>query len=430
MTALLSPRHAPADQAVGLPVPAPPPTGPLAAARAAAARHLLDLALRRVGVDLVEEPASTAYRSSGRPTIVLHRPAAFYARLGAQAKVAVGEGYTEGEWSPAPGWDLVEVLLPFAARLADVLPAPLRAVRKVADQPVSWALRNTLTGARRNVRAHYDLSNDLFAAFLDPSMSYSSALFDETRDLAAQDLEEAQQRKVDAALDRAGVTAGTRLLELGTGWGTLALRAAARGAHVTTVTLSEEQAAYARARVAEAGLGDRVDVRIEDYREVEGVFDAIVSIEMVEAVGEEYWPTYLEVLDARLAAGGRAVVQVITMPHERFLSTRGTAGWITRYIFPGGALPSVDVLERIGTARTSLRVREVHAFGQHYAETLRRWRSAFLQAGPQVERLGFDQRFGRIWEFYLAYCQAGFTAGAIDVAQLVLDRPPRGPVRA
>lgn len=422
--------------------PAPAPLTPrsdvLGRARAAAARRVLDAVVRRVDVDLVVDGRATG-RPTGRPgtaedrpRIVVHRPDAFYRRLGTHPKLAIGEGYTEGEWAPAPGHDLAEVLLPFAERLDDAVPEPLRSLRGLTDTPLPAALRNTLTGARRNIEAHYDLSNEMFASFLDPSMTYSSALFEEGRPLAGQDLQAAQLRKVDAALDRAGVGAGTRLLEVGTGWGTLALRAAQRGASVVTVTLSREQAALAEKRLAEAGMADRVDVRLQDYREVEGEFDAIVSIEMVEAVGEEFWPTYFAALDARLGPGGSAVVQAITMPHERYRATRRSFGWIQKYIFPGGVLPSVDAIERTCTRHTGLRVRDVHTFGQHYAETLRRWRLAFADAvaGGRVRELGFDERFQRIWEFYLAYCQAGFTAGAIDVGQIVLDRPTRGPVAA
>ncbi|MDO5741048.1 MAG: cyclopropane-fatty-acyl-phospholipid synthase family protein [Ornithinimicrobium sp.] len=403
-----------------------------------------------------------------RPRIQVHQPRRFFSRVGRQAKIGIGEGYTEQEWGPAPGHDLADVLLPFAERITNAIPAPLRALRGLVDQPLPTALRNTLSGARRNVQAHYDLSNDLFATFLDPSLSYSSALFDDSLDWRAQSLEEAQLRKIDAALDLAGVGEGTRLLEIGSGWGTLALRAAQRGASVVTVTLSEEQAALARRRLEEAGayaaptphsaasllvgtglarggtalaelparstgldelprrgtaIADRVDLRLQDYREVEGEYDAIVSIEMVEAVGEEYWPTYFRTLDERLAPGGTAVVQAITLPHQRYLSTRHSYGWIQKYIFPGGALPSLDAVHEVCAGHTSLRVEHARFFGQHYAETLRRWRQSFLARRDEVIALGFSERFVRVWEYYLAYCEAGFRGGAIDVAQIVLRRP-------
>jgi len=410
------------------PAPIPVRTDPVGRARAAAARRVMDQVLRRVEIEVLTDPAAPA--PADRPAIVMHDAESFYARLGASHKVAVGEGYTEGDWSPAPGHDLAAVLMPFAERLSDGLPGPVRALRHLADQALPRSTRNTMTGSRRNIESHYDLSNEMFAAFLDESMTYSCALFDENEPWEAQTLADAQLRKVDAALDRAGVGDGTRLLEIGTGWGTLAMRAAARGAQVLTITLSREQAALAEKRIAEAGLADRVEVRLQDYREVEGEFDAVVSVEMVEAVGEEFWPTYFATIDARLAPGGTAVVQAITLPHDRYLSTRNTYGWIQKYIFPGGALPSVDAIERTCTAHTGLRLREFHAFGQHYAETLRRWRTTFLAAWPTVQDLGFDERFRRIWEFYFAYCQAGFTAGSIDVGQVVLSRPTRGPVAA
>ncbi|ANS79134.1 Cyclopropane-fatty-acyl-phospholipid synthase, plant type [Serinicoccus hydrothermalis] len=410
------------------PAPIPVRTDALGRARAAAARRVMDTVLRRVDVEVLD--AHTPTPGPDRPAIVMHDPESFYARLGAWHKVAVGEGYTEGDWSPAPGQDLAAVLRPFADRLSDGMPSPLRKLRRLADQALPRSTRNTLSGSRANIEAHYDLSNEMFAAFLDDSLSYSCALFDENRPWEEQTLEDAQLRKTDAALDRAGVGEGTRVLEIGTGWGTLAIRAAQRGAEVVTITLSREQAQLAEKRLAEAGVAERVEVRLQDYREVEGDFDAVVSIEMVEAVGEEFWPTYFGTIDDRLAPGGTAVVQAITLPHDRHLSTRNTYGWIQKYIFPGGALPSVDAIERTCTAHTDLRVRSVHAFGQHYAETLRRWRTAFLESWPTIEDLGFDDRFRRIWEFYLAYCQAGFSAGAIDVGQIVLNRPPRGPVAA
>ena len=280
-----------------------------------------------------------------------------------------------------------------------------------------------MDGARENIEAHYDLSNDMFAAFLDPSLSYSSALFptlDPAPTLA--DLEAAQLAKVDAVLDQAGVTAGSRVLEIGTGWGTLAIRAAQRGAHVTTLTISTEQAALAQQRVDEAGVGHLVDIRLRDYRDQTGQFDAIVSVEMIEAVGEKYWPTYFGVIDSLLAPGGKVSIQAILMDHDRYLATRDTYTWIHKYIFPGGLLPSVRAIEETLAAHTSLTVERVDAMGQHYAHTLRLWREKFLAQWSDVARLGFDDRFRRMWEFYLAYCEAGFRVGYLEVAQLRIVR--------
>ncbi len=387
-------------------------------ARAVAARIVAHVPAR------VELPdgALLAPAPADAPTIRVTRPRAFFARLGHAPKIGFGEAYMAGDWRPAPGTDLAVALRPFAATIATAVPPWLQRLRVLVEERVPHRQRNTLTGSRRNIAAHYDLSNDLFAAFLDPSLTYSSALFDDARPWPDQSLEEAQLRKVDAALDAARVGPGTRLLEIGTGWGTLAIRAAERGAHVTTLTLSAEQAALARARIAERGLTDRVDVRLQDYREVDGTYDAVVSIEMIEAVGDEYWPTYFRSIDDLLAPGGVAVVQAILMSHERYLATRRSFSWIQKYIFPGGIIPSLRAIEDATRAHTSLRIVAAQHFGTHYAETLRRWRATFGAQWPHVARLGFDETFRRMWELYLAYSEAGFATGYLDVAQVRLAR--------
>jgi len=356
------------------------------------------------------------------PAIRVQRPRAFFTRLGHAPKIGFGESYMAGDWRAAPGTDLGEALRPFAASISTAVPAWMQRVRSLVEERVPHLQRNTLHGSRRNIAAHYDLSNDLFAAFLDPSLTYSSALFDEARPWSDQTLEEAQLRKVDAALDGVGVGPGTRLLEIGTGWGTLAIRAAQRGADVTTLTLSAEQAALAGKRVAEQGLTERVDIRLQDYREVEGTYDAVVSVEMIEAVGDEYWPTYFQAIDRLLAPGGVAVVQAILMAHDRYLATRRSFSWIQKYIFPGGIIPSMRAIEETTREHTTLRVMAAHHFGAHYAETLRRWRSTFGARWPEITALGFDETFRRMWEFYLAYSESGFATGYLDVAQVRLGR--------
>jgi cyclopropane-fatty-acyl-phospholipid synthase len=357
------------------------------------------------------------------PVLEVRDPDAFYRRLEAHPKIGLGEAYMAGEWGVAEGIDLADALAPFAAHLSSLVPKPLQALRGLVDVALPHTQRNTPDGSRANIEAHYDLSNDLFTHFLDPSMTYSSALFDAGRPWADQPLLSAQHRKIDAVLDAARVGAGSRVLEIGTGWGELALRAAARGASVTTITLSQEQAALARERVTAAGVGDRVDIRLQDYRSVTGEFDAVVSVEMIEAVGEEYWPTYFATIDRVLAPGGVACVQAILMDHRRFLATRNSFGWIQKYIFPGGLIPSLTAIRAVVDDHTALRVTDVHAFGQHYAETLRRWRQRFDEEWPTITRFGFDETFRRMWEFYLAYCEAGFRTGYLDVAHLTLARP-------
>jgi len=215
---------------------------------------------------------------------------------------------------------------------------------------------------------------------------------------------------------------GTRLLEIGTGWGELAIRAAARGARVHSVTLSEEQLALARQRVAAAGFADRVTIELCDYRAVTGEYDAVISVEMIEAVGEAFWPTYFRTIDRVLAPGGAVGIQAITMPHDRMLASRQTYTWMHKYVFPGGLLPSVEAVHT-AVANTSMRVVDDFAFGHGYAETLRLWRERFSQHSGEVCRLGFDPIFRRMWTFYLAYCEAGFRSRYLDVHQFVLRRP-------
>ncbi|MHA7127011.1 class I SAM-dependent methyltransferase [Janibacter indicus] len=392
--------------------------------RAHLARPILAAVLRRAPVR-VTMPDGTELGGADdpdAPTLRILRPTALFERMAHHPKIGLGEGYMAGDWDAAPGTDLADALLPFAQRMTTLVPPGLARWRRVVDRRIPASTRNTLLGSRTNIEAHYDLSNELFEAFLDETLSYSSALFDRSRPLAEQSLEEAQAAKIEAVLDTAGVRKGSRVLEIGTGWGSLAIAAARRGAQVTTITLSREQAELARERIAAAGLADRVSVRLQDYREVTGQFDAIVSVEMIEAVGEEYWPTYFRTIDDLLAPGGVAAIQSILMSHDRYLATRRSYGWIQKHIFPGGLIPSTRAIEETTERHTSLRVTSAHHFGQDYAVTLRRWRERFLEQWPTISAAGFDETFRRTWEFYLAYCEAGFAAGYLDVAQIRLER--------
>jgi cyclopropane-fatty-acyl-phospholipid synthase len=401
-------------------------TTPRAPLSATVARLLFDHAVGSVPVRLSYPDGRTRGAGSATaPEFELVRPAAFFARLGRDSKVGFGESYMAGDWRPGPGTDLADLLTPFAERLATLVPPVMQRLRVVVDRRVpSLRLQeNTLEGSRSNIAAHYDLSNDLFAAFLDPTMSYSSAWFDDRQPIAtATGLEEAQLRKIDGILDLAHVADGSRVLEIGCGWGSLAIRAAQRGAQVTAITLSAEQTRLARQRIADAGLSDRVEVRIQDYREVTGSYDAIVSVEMIEAVGEAYWPAYFEALDRLLAPGGTIALQAITMAHDRFLATRRSFSWIHKYIFPGGIIPSLRAIDDVLAARTGLQVTQRRELRPHYARTLRLWRERFLDQWPALHAQGFDESFRRMWEFYLAYCEAGFRSGYLGVSQLQLSR--------
>lgn len=398
-------------------------------ARKVFARAVAHLPLRVVG------PSGRRLGGGGdeRSAVMrLNRPREFFARLGVHGLIGFGEAYQTGAWDAD---DLAAVLGAFARRIADVVPRPLQKLRGLYVARFPAGENGSPANARRNIERHYDLSNDLFELFLDESMTYSSGLYggaqaasDFEPDADADALHEAQLRKIDAVLDAAGVREGSKVLEIGSGWGALAIRAAAeRGAHVTTLTLSTEQKALAEQRIAQAGLGDRVEVRLVDYREVgppQGTpgYDAVVSVEMIEAVGERYWRDYFETIDRLLAPGGRAVVQSITMAHQRMLATRKTYTWMHKYIFPGGLIPSVTAIEQALRARTRLRLVRRLDFGEDYARTLRTWRDRFEAHWPAANALGFDEVFHRTWRFYLAYCEAGFASGYLGVSQLTFTR--------
>ncbi|MGP4003968.1 class I SAM-dependent methyltransferase [Streptomyces sp. 8N706] len=384
--------------------------------RAAVAELIVRRALARLPLHVRlrgGEPLGT-----GGPLMEIRDPEAFFRRIGAGGLIGFGESYMAREWEAE---DLVGVLSVLAGNVAGLVPPSLQRLRGLWARRQPEAQRNTIDGARGNIHRHYDLSNDLFALFLDRTLSYSSAVF---RGFPAEHslLPAAQHRKIDRLLDLAGVGPGTQLLEIGTGWGELAIRAAERGARVVSVTLSREQRDLARVRIEEAGQTDRVSVLLRDYRQIEGVYDAIVSVEMIEAVGAEFWPQYFSALDRLLAPGGLVALQAITMPHERMLASRTTFTWIQKYIFPGGQLPSVEAMEQVTAAHTGLRTAGRERFGVHYAETLRLWRERFTERADEVAALGFDETFRRMWTLYLAYSEAGFRSGYLDVQHLLLTK--------
>ncbi|WP_405060030.1 cyclopropane-fatty-acyl-phospholipid synthase family protein [Kribbella sp. NBC_01505] len=388
-------------------------------ARAALARQVFNHATRQLPIT-VQLPGQLAVRA-GRPVfeVVSDR---FFDRLGKDLKLGFGESYMAGEWRAGEGTDLADLLTVFARQLTELVPSGLQRLRRLVDRPI--ARLNDRVGARSNIAHHYDLSNELFATFLDPTMTYSAALFDSADEhhRAPSDdelLALVQRRKIDNILDLAGVTAGARVLEIGTGWGQLAIQAAQRGAEVHSITLSAEQRDLARKRISEAGV--HAEVELCDYRDVAGQYDAIVSVEMIEAVGEQYWPTYFETVHDLLAPGGRFGLQSITMSHERLLATRHSQGWIHEYIFPGGLIPSVESISTVA-ASAGLEVAGRRDFGPDYARTLRLWRERFTANAGVVADLGFDAVFRRMWEFYLAYSEAGFRSGYLNVAQFALTR--------
>ena len=344
--------------------------------------------------------------------LVLHNWRALR-RLTGGGATGFAEGYMAGDWS-APN---LPVLVELLALNADTLgrldegSALVRLFRRITHR----GNRNTHDGSRRNIAFHYDLGNAFYERWLDRGMQYSSAIRE-----GEESLEAAQLRKLDRVGALLDLDGGESVLEIGCGWGAVSEKLAALGSSVTAVTLSAEQLAYAKARLGDAGLS--ADLRLQDYRDVTGQFDRIVSIEMIEAVGEEYWPAYFTTLKERLQPGGRAVIQAILIAEDRFDGYRRNPDFIQTYIFPGGMLPTrTEMRRQAAAAGLTLSHEELH--GQSYAWTLAEWRSRFHAAWSAIEPMGFDARFRRMWDYYLAYCEGGFRAGMIDVGLYVLERP-------
>ena len=399
------------------------PEGPLSVVTAPIADRLLRRAASRLPVRLVYPDGSVIGAADPTlPTMVIHRPDAMARRIGRYGLIGFGESYMAGEWSSD---DLAGFLTEFAKSVAELVPVALQRLRHFAVVRAPRSQHNSPAQARRNIAEHYDLSNELFAVFLDETMTYSSALFEKLPTTRSR-LADAQRRKIDRLLDAARVGPGSRVLEIGTGWGELCIRAAARGAHIRSVTLSAEQQRLARKRVTAAGLSDRVQVELRDYREVDGRYDAVLSVEMIEAVGYRFWPTYFQTLERLVAPDGRVAIQAITMPHRRMLATRNTYTWIQKYIFPGGLLPSTDAIIAITERHTQLRTVDMLSLRPHYAETLRLWRERFLARRDAVAALRFDDVFQRMWELYLAYSEAGFRSEYLDVYQGTFAPTGRG----
>ncbi|WP_371348118.1 class I SAM-dependent methyltransferase [Ancylobacter sp. IITR112] len=347
-------------------------------------------------------------RPGPEATLVLQRWRAVR-RLVTGGDIAFSDAFIAGDWSSPDLPALIELAahnLPVLAGRIDAL-APVRLWNRLRH----GLRRNSKTGSRRNISFHYDLGNDFYRAWLDASMSYSSAIALPP----GQTLEAAQQARLARIVEMMEVRPGATVLEIGCGWGALAAALARAGARVTGITLSREQLAHAQAMVAaDPALDGRTDLRLQDYRDVGERYDRIVSIEMLEAVGEAYWPTYFAKLRACLNEGGTAVLQVITIAEDRFESYRRNTDFIQRHIFPGGMLPTkTHIAEH--AERAGLELAETQCFGLGYADTLAEWRARFHDAWPRIAPMGFDDGFRRLWDYYLAYCEGGFRAGAIDV---------------
>lgn len=340
-----------------------------------------------------------------------------FRRLLRAGNTGFAEAYMEGQWSTPDLAALLKILNENMILYRQHFEAV--AFMKYFTRILHALRPNSRRGAQRNIHAHYDLGNEFYRQWLDPSMTYSSALFDGRR----RNLEDAQENKYKALAEQIGLGPDHHVLEIGCGWGGFAEYAARHiGCQVTGITISREQLAFGQKRIQASGLSDKVDLKYCDYRDVDRQYDRVVSIEMFEAVGEKYWPVFFDKLWACLKPGGRAGLQIITIEDARFETYRKNADFIQRYIFPGGMLPSPDKLRQAVRA-ANLRLSDQKDFAKDYAETLARWRQQFLHAWPDIQAIGFDGRFKNMWEYYLAYCEAGFSTGSIEVSHFTLDRP-------
>jgi cyclopropane-fatty-acyl-phospholipid synthase len=370
---------------------------------------------------IVQTPAGdcvgyTATQPGPEATIILHnwRPVRWLLWKG---DLGFAESYMEGDWTTPDLAGFLELAAMNVESLdVDITGSSLvRALRRFKHARSA----NSKRGSRRNIASHYDLGNEFYTRWLDAGMTYSSALYNRP----GQSLEDAQLAKQDLVLDRLALKGGEKVLEIGSGWGGLAERVLDRGAgDITCLTLSTEQLAYSRDRLETAGFAARGEIRLQDYRDVTGKFDRIVSIEMLEAVGQEYWSAYFDALNARLTDDGIAVLQVITISEARYQSYQQGVDFIQRYIFPGGMLPSKEIMgEQI--ARAGFEIRSLENFGKGYAQTLAEWNRRFQDAWPAIQTFGFDKRFKHMWEYYLAYCESGFRTGILDVGLYCIGRP-------
>ncbi len=343
----------------------------------------------------------------------------FYRMAVLGGSLAAAEAYIRGYWDSDDLVTTMRVLARSSESMASMERGVARLLRPIRTS-ANWLTRNTRSGSRKNISAHYDLSNDFFALMLDPTMTYSSGMFKSP----ASSLEAASIAKYDSICRKLDLSPGDSVLEVGCGWGGFAIHAARRyGCHVTATTISREQFAFAEQRIRDLGLTNRISLLLTDYRDLKGQFDKLVSIEMIEAVGEKYFDTYFGQCSRLLKSDGTMALQAITIPDHRYDSYRVSVDFIQRYIFPGGFLPSFsaigDSLKRV----TDFRVLHLEDFGMDYAETLSRWSQNFWNRIDQVRELGFDERFIRTWHYYLSYCEAGFRERQIGVNQLVLAKP-------
>ena len=371
-------------------------------------------------VDALGSVVSGDAHDDAKPIILSVDDPAFYRAVAANGSVGAAEAYIDGLWRCDDLVGLVQVLVR-NRDLLDRMETGMARVGGLAMRGLHALRRNTRVGARRNIAAHYDLGNAFFGLFLSPDLMYSSALFLKATD---DTLEAASARKLDRICAKLRLQPGDRVVEIGTGWGGFALHAARNyGCHVTTTTISREQRALACARITEAGLQEQVTVLLEDYRDLRGTFDKLVSIEMVEAIGASQLDTYFRKIGSLLKPDGLALVQAITIEDHRYARALGSVDFIKRHVFPGSFIQSIAAMIAAKSRSSDMALTHLEDFGSSYARTLSAWRERFLARLPEVRAQGFDERFIRMWEFYLAYCEGGFRERSIGVAQLLLAKP-------
>ncbi len=357
--------------------------------------------------------------SSALRGIVRVRDTQFFRRSLVGADIGFGESYMEGEWDSPDATAVLRVLAENMQH-ADERGFLANRIVRAGDRIRHFLNANTRLGSRKNIARHYDLSNDFFRVFLDETMTYSCALWRRPEET----LREAQLGKIHALIAQARIGPNDHVLEIGSGWGALAIEAVHKtGCRVTTVTLSREQLAVVRERVNAAGLEDRITPMLCDYRDVQGQFDKVVSVEMLEAVGHEYLGTFFKTVDRLLAPNGIAAIQVITIPDQRYDRYRRSTDWLQKHIFPGAVVPSLTALTNAMTRDSSLMIERAENIGIHYARTLREWRQVFLANIDSIRGMGFDDRFCRMWDYYLRYCEAGFESRLLGTMHLMLTRP-------
>jgi cyclopropane-fatty-acyl-phospholipid synthase len=343
----------------------------------------------------------------------------FYPAMIIGGSMAAGEGYMGGRWSCSDLTGLMRIVARNQEVLAD-MESGLARLTQALHNARHWLRSNTMRGSKKNIGTHYDLSNEFFQLFLDPTMTYSAGIFENENST----LQEASVAKLDRLCRKLRLGPDDQVLEIGTGWGSFAMHAAMNyGCKVTTTTISEEQYALAKSRVEAAGLSSRITLLKQDYRALSGIYDKLVSIEMIEAVGHAFVPEFFKKCDNLLKPGGRMAIQAITMADQEYDRYRKNADFINRYIFPGGCLPSITSMCNAMTKSSTLRMVELDDITPHYAKTLAEWRTRFMENLPSVRALGFSQKFIRMWEYYLCYCEGGFRERSIGTVHMVLSKP-------